>query len=105
VASREATITVRLRLYGELAQRAGHRRKSFALPRKSLLVDFLRRLVADNLLPPETFRRWLAGEVTGHLVVHNDEQVQFPADLDRPLSAGDEVAIIPWIVGGGSKEA
>jgi len=94
------TIAVRLRLYGELARRAGRPKHVLSLPQGSRLDELLRRSVAGGLLSPDMLQRWRAGEVTAHLVVHNDEQVQFPADLNRPLSAGDEVAIIPWIVGG-----
>ncbi len=94
------TITVHLRIYGELARRAGRKRQQLRLAEGASLGDLLRQTVAGGMLLPDTLRRWQAGEVTGHLVVHNDEQVQLPADLSRPLSAGDEVAIIPWIVGG-----
>jgi len=94
------TITIELRLYGELSHRAGRPKHVLTLPEGSRLDELLRQAVADDLLPSDILQRWQAGEVTGHLVAHNDEQIEFPADLSRSLSTGDEVAIIPWIVGG-----
>ncbi|NOZ07239.1 MAG: MoaD/ThiS family protein [Chloroflexi bacterium] len=93
-------ITIHLRLYGDLARRAGRKKQQLRLAEGSSLGDLLRQAVAGGLLPADTLQRWQAGEVTGHLVVLDDEQIEFPEDLSRPLSAGDEVAIIPWIVGG-----
>lgn len=96
----ESLIPVRLRLYGELARRAGTREHALWLPDGAELQDLFRQAVQDGLLPPGLVERWAAGEVTRHLLVHDDQQITLPADLARRLTAGDEVLVIPWIVGG-----
>jgi len=93
-------LAVQLRLYGELAQQAGAREHTFWLPDGAQLQDLFQRAARGGLLPDGLVDRWLAGEATRHLLVHNDQQISLPANLDRCLGAGDEVLIIPWIVGG-----
>ena len=104
MSAEEAAHPVRLCLYGDLARQAGARAHTLWVRSGAQLQDLFKIAAQEGLLPGELVEQWQTGEVTRHLIVINDRQLTLPADLGHPLRVGDEVAVIPWIVGGGDQE-